>query len=710
MTQVKQKRYFNRDLSWLAFNYRVLQEAKDPRVPLYERIKFFAIYSSNLDEFYRIRVASWKNLALLAKKTKKELVEEPSEVLKNIKKTVLKHHTELSEIFKKQILPELQQNNVYLINEAELTKQQEAFCREYFLSKIIPIVKPVFISRKKSHEFVEDNAPYLAIRLCDLDKKSNKGKPRVWEHAIVQIPTNALTPYVELPGKGKKKYYIFVGDILKLYIKHFFTEYEIIETYAVKLSRDGELYLEDEFSGSLLKKIKRSLGNREHGAPTRLMYDRAMPKEFLKHLRHVFSLTADDLIPAGRYHNYKDLFCFPKNENKAMYDIPLPPLPHKELDSYTSYFEALKVRDYFVHYPYQSVNYLTNFINEASNDVNVKSIKITLYRVANNSKIISALIHAAQNKKQVTAFMELKARFDEENNLEYARELEGAGVKVLYSFPLLKVHSKLLLVERKEGEKIRRYGYLSTGNFNEQTSKIYSDSGMFSANKLLTTELGYVFEFLSDTRVRRDFKHLLVAPDHMRKDFYVFIDNEIKNALKGKKAAITLKMNSLQDPDIIEKLYEAAQEGVEVKLIIRGICCLIPGVKGMSQNIKAISIVDRFLEHSRVFIFHNNGDHKIYLSSGDWMERNLSRRIEVAFPIYDEKLKAEIMDFVNLQWKDNVKARIINRLQNNTYRKSEAKTKIRSQVAFYEYLKSKHQPSLKSVKGDVTDEVKQLGA
>jgi polyphosphate kinase len=710
MTPHKQKRYFNRDLSWLSFNYRVLQEAKDPRVPLYERIKFFAIYSSNLDEFYRIRVAAWKNLALLAKKTKKELAEEPAVVLKEIKKTVLKHHAELSDIFKKQILPGLQQNNVYLINEVELTKQQEDFCREYFLSKVIPIVKPVFINRKKSHEFVEDNAPYLAIRLCDLDKKSNKGdKPRTWEHAIVQIPTNHLPPYIELPGRGKKKYYIYVGDILKLYIKHFFEEYEIIETYAVKLSRDGELYLEDEFSGSLLKKIKRSLGNREHGAPTRLMYDRTMPKEFIKHLRHVFTLSTDDLIPAGRYHNYKDMFRFPVNENKALYDEPLPPLPHRELDSYTSYFDALKDRDYFVHYPYQSVNYLTNFINEAASDPAVKSIKITLYRVANNSKIISALIQAAQNKKQVTAFMELKARFDEENNLVYARELENAGVKVLYSFPLLKVHSKLLLVERKEGEKIRRYGYFSTGNFNEQTSKIYSDTGMFTANKLLTTELGYVFEFLADTRIMRDYKHLLVAPDHMRKDFYVFIDNEIKNALKGKKACITLKMNSIQDPEIIEKLYEAAEDGVEVRLIIRGICCLLPGVNGISENIKAISIVDRYLEHSRVFIFHNDGNPRIYLSSGDWMERNLSRRIEVAFPVYDEKLKTEIIDFVNLQWRDNVKARVINRLQNNTYRKSEAKVKIRSQVAFYEFLKSKHNPSLKSVKADVVA-LKKMGA
>lgn len=709
MTQSKQKRYFNRDLSWLSFNYRVLQEAKDMRVPLFERIKFFAIYSSNLDEFYRIRVASWKNLALLAKKTKKELVEDPNHVLREIKKIVLKHHTELSEIFKKQILPELEQNNIYLVNETQLTKAQLDFCREYFFSKVVTTVKPVFINRKKSHEFIEDNEPYLAIRLCDLDKKSNKGKPRVWEHAIIQIPTHVLPPYLELPGKGAKKFYIFIGDILRLYIQHFFNEYELIETYAVKLSRDGELYLEDEFSGSLLKKIKRSLGNREHGAPTRLMYDRAMPKEFLKHIRTVFSLTADDLIPAGRYHNYKDLFRFPKNDNKALSDVPLPPLPHRELDSYKSYFDALKERDYFVHYPYQSVNYLTNFINEAANDPAVKTIKITLYRVANNSKIISALVRAAENKKQVTAFMELKARFDEENNLEYARELEDAGVKVLYSFPLLKVHSKLLLVERKEGEKTRRYGYLSTGNFNEQTSKTYSDTGMFTSNKLLTTELGYVFEFLADPRIMRDFKHLLVAPDHMRKDFYVMIDNEIKNALRGKKAQIILKMNSLQDPDIIEKLYEASQDGVEIKLIVRGICCLIPGVKGLSENIKVISIIDRFLEHSRVFVFHNDGNPKIYLSSGDWMERNLSRRIEVAFPLYDERIRAEMLDIINLQLKDNVKARIINRLQNNTYRKSESKVKIRSQIAIYEYLKSMHKSALKTVKA-VAPKIKKLGA
>jgi polyphosphate kinase len=708
MTLIKDKKYFNRDLSWLSFNYRVLQEAKDPRVPLYERIKFLAIYSSNLDEFYRIRVAEWKNLASLERKTRKDLLDEPAIVLKKIKKVVLKQHTELSDIFWKQLVPELEQKNVFLINETQLNKQQEAFTREYFLSKIIPLVKPIFINRKKSHTIVEDNALYYAIRLCDLDKRSNKGKPRVWEHAIIQIPTPILPPFVELPSKGNKKSYIFLADIVRLYIKHFFTEYELIETYSIKLSRDGELYLEDEFSGSLLKKIKKSIENREHGAPTRLIYDSTMPKDFLKHVKHVFSLVTDDLIPAGRYHNYKDLFLFPKSDDKTLFETPMPPLPHRDLETYDSYFDALKVRDYFVHYPYQSVNYLTNFIDEASKDINVKSIKITLYRVAHNSKIISALILAAKNGKSVTAFMELKARFDEENNMEYARELESAGVKVLYSFPLLKVHSKLLLVERKEGEKTRRYGYFSTGNFNEQTSKIYSDTGMFSANKLLTSELGYVFAFLADTRLMRDFKHLLVAPDHMRKDFYVLIDNEIKNALKGKKACITLKMNSLQDPEIIDKLYEASQDGVEVKLIIRGICCLLPGVKGLSDNIKAISIVDRFLEHSRVFIFHNDGEPKVYLSSGDWMNRNLSHRIEVAFPIYDDKLKAEIIDFVNLQWKDNVKARVINRLQNNPYRKSEAKTKVRSQVAFYEYLKSKHKPTLKALKAEEAEKVEKL--
>lgn len=709
MTQHKQKKYFNRDLSWLSFNYRVLQEAKDMRVPLFERIKFLAIYSSNLDEFYRIRVAEWHNLVTLAKKTKKALEEDPSDVLKKIKKTVLKHHSEISNIFQNQIIPELEKNNVYMLNENQLNKSQEEFVREYFMSKVIPLVKPVFINRKKSYTFIEDNAVYLAIRLCDLDKTENKGKPKVWDYAVIHVPTPFLPAVVEIPSTSKKKSYIFLGDIIRRYIKHFFAEYELIETYAIKLSRDGELYLEDEFTGSLLKKIKKSLENREHGDPTRLMYDSTMPKDFLKHLRKVFSLTGNELMPAGRFFNYKDLFQLAKVENSALHDEVLPPLPHRDFEGITNYFDALKQRDYFIHYPYQSVNYLINFINAAAVDPEVRSIKITLYRVADNSKIISALINAAEKGKKITAFMELKARFDEENNLIYSKELENAGVKVLYSFPLLKVHSKLLLVERKEGEKTRRYGYFSTGNFNEQTARSYSDSGMFTANKLLTTELGYVFEFLADPRIMRDFKHLLVAPDHMRKDFYVMIDNEIKNALRGKKAQIILKMNSLQDHDIIDKLYEASQDGVEIKLIIRGICCLIPGIKGMSENIKAISVIDRFLEHSRVFIFHNDGDPKIYLSSGDWMERNLSRRVEVAFPLYDDKLKAEMLDIINLQLKDNIKARILNKMQNNPYRKSEAKVKIRSQIAIYDYLKSKHLSALKPVK-TTNSIVKKLGA
>jgi polyphosphate kinase len=682
----QKKEYFNRDLSWLSFNQRVLQEAEDPSVPLYERMKFLAIFSSNLDEFYRIRVAEWKRLNLLVSKTRKTLKENPKDVLRKIERIVERNQERFNKIFWGQILKELAERNVFVINEKQLSKQQEVFVRTYFEETVKPFIKPMLVSNEKPAPLLDDKSIYLALKLCDFDKPG----PRKFEYYIVEIPSRKVPRFLALPVENGKQSVIILGDVLRLCLQlQYFQDYEIVEAYSIKLTRDAELQLEDEFSGSLLKKVKKGLSARVKGHPTRLLFDKTMPIDFLSILCNVFELEKGDLNPGGRYHNFGDLMNFPNFGLQGIHYEPLQPLRIKSLDDEPSMFDAISKRDYLLHFPYHSYDYVIRFINEAAVDAKVRSIKITLYRAADHSKIIEALLKARENGKLVTAFIELKARFDEESNIHYAKELEDAGVKVLYSFPILKVHAKMLYVERIEDDKLRRYSYLSTGNFNENTAKLYGDTSLFTRDKYMGREVASVFDILADTRIKREFQHLLVAPDHMRHDLNSMIDREIKNALKGKPAMIFLKLNSLQDNDIIEKLYEASQEGVEVRLIIRGICCLVPGIKGLSENIKAISIVDRYLEHSRVIIFGNDNNPRIFLSSADWMERNLSRRFEVGFPVYHPELKREIMEMMEIQWRDNSKARIINKIQNNTYRKTQAQTKRRAQTDLYVYLKTR---------------------
>lgn len=681
------KRTYNRDLSWLSFNQRVLQEAKDIRVPLYDRMKFLAIYSSNLEEFYRIRVAELKRLMELTKKTKKELREDPREVVKKINLTVQKQIKEFNDIFWNQIIVELEGRNINLVNETMLHADQIDFVKDYFHEKVMPHIRPVMISSKRNTPELDEKSIYLAVKLFD---EARPG-PRVFEYAITEIPSRKISRFLELPDKNGQHYVMILGDVIRLCINELFPDYKLVDAYSIKLTRDAELMLEDEFSGSLLKKIKRGLNNRAKGVPTRLLYDSAMPADFLNHLKKIFEIGRMDLMPGGRYHNFTDLMNFPRFDLKGISYVPLPTLKKPTLDTATSFFEALSKRDFLLHFPYHSYDYVIRFLNEAANDVKVRAIKISLYRVSAHSKVVEALIKAAQNGKSVTAFVELKARFDEESNISYSKELEEAGVKVLYSFPILKVHAKMICVERME-DKLRRYVYLSTGNFHETTAKLYCDSSLLTKDKYIGREVSAVFDILADTRIKREFKHLLVAPDHMRHDLYTLIDQEIKNALKKKPAYIYLKLNSLQDQAIIDKLYEASQEGVNIRLIIRGICCLIPGVEGLSENIKVISIVDRFLEHSRIYVFCNDNQPKVYLSSADWMERNLSRRFEVGFPIYQEDLRNEVLEIFRLQWRDNTKARLINKIQNNSYRKSIAKERARAQIDIYEYLaeKSKH--------------------
>ncbi|MDO8550073.1 MAG: polyphosphate kinase 1 [Ignavibacteria bacterium] len=672
--------FYNRELSWLSFNYRVLQEAKYPSVPLYERIKFLAIYSSNLDEFFRVRVASLRSLLSLKKKTKKELDFSPEELLKQIHKTVNRQQEEFGKIYREQIVPQLEQNKIFVLNERQLLPRHKDYLTDFFNRELKPYLQPILLD-KRIETFLQNKVIYIAVRLKNLESSpGNEKKKKRFRYALIEVPSRT-DRFIILPEVDENKSLIFLDDVIKIFLPDFFPGYEIESSFTVKLTRDAELYIDDEFAGDLLDKIKKSLGKRNTGVPSRFLYDAQMPKDFLKYLRNCIRLNKDDLIPGGRYHNYNDFFSFPNLNGKELENEPMIPHRSKILDKYNSILKAVSEQDILLHFPYQSYEYIIKFIDEAAKDPDVKSIYITLYRVASGSQIIKALSKASANGKKVTAFVEVKARFDEESNFSSAEELQRAGVKVHYSFPGLKVHSKVCLVSRLENEQKVYYGYFSTGNFNEKTAKIYSDYGLFTKDERLTKEARKVFDILTKKKEKENFIHLLTAPFNLRSALEELIDKEIENAKAGKKAYIILKINSLEDRKMIKLLYKASQAGVKITLIIRGICSLIP-----NKNIKVISIVDRFLEHSRVFIFGNDGNEKMYVSSADWMTRNLDRRIEVCFPVYSEEIKKQIREMINIQLKDNVKARIINKFQNNKYRKTKSSKKIRAQYEIYNYL------------------------
>jgi polyphosphate kinase len=684
-------KFFNRELSWLSFNRRVLQEAKESAVPIYDRIRFLAIFSSNLDEFFRVRVASLRALEILKKKTQKDLKFDVTKLLDRIFRNVVKLQEEYEDIYVNHIRPELEANNIFLVDHTQLSPEQKDFVSEIFNEQIVPHIMPMIIVKKKITPFLRNQRLFLAVKLSakqtpELDKS---GKSRRYKYAIVEIPANHISRFILLPKIGNNNYIIFLDDILRLFLPQIFYGYNIHESYSVKLTRDAELYIEDEFTGNLLDKIKKSLAKRGSGAPSRFLYDKNMPKSFLRYLKESLLLTNEDLYPGSRYHNFSDFFNFPNPGIKSLSYPDMKPLKDKKFESYPDFFAAAKKKDFLFYFPYQTYDYVVNAIEQAAKDPNVKTIKITQYRVAKDSKIVNSLIKAAHRGKDVTAFVEVKARFDEEINIKSAEQMQKAGVKVLYSMPGLKVHAKMALISRMESGKLKNYAYFSTGNFNEKTARIYIDYGLFTTDKDLTDEAERVFEYLEGRKTGYIFRHLLVAQFGMRQGFQELIENEIENAKNGIPAAITIKLNSLEDERIIKKLYEADMAGVKVRMIVRGVCSLIPGIPNMSKNISGISIVDRFLEHDRVYIFHNGGNEKIFLSSADWMKRNLSRRIEVAFPIYNNDLKKQIIEIINIKLADNVKARIINEKQTNEFRNSEGSEPHHSQYEIYDYFKKK---------------------
>ncbi|MCB0553804.1 MAG: polyphosphate kinase 1 [Phaeodactylibacter sp.] len=675
--------FIHRDISWLSFNYRVLQEAKDPTVPLFERIKFLAIYSSNLDEFFRVRMANHRNLLRVSKKTKRELDIDPKQLIKDIQNIVDKQQEEFSRIFQEEIIPELKNHNIYLLRRLELNEKQKEFVEAYFKDHMLPFVQPVLLVKNKIRPFLNNAALYLSVLLQD---KSAPNAPH--DFAIIKIPSDHLPRFIKLPSIPNRHDIIILDDIVRHSVSWMFPGYDILDTFSIKLTRDAELYIDDEFSGDLIQKIKESLIKRQVGPASRFVYDREMPDDLLDFLKEAFDLDKYDLLQEGRYHNNFDFFQFPDLGLTNLKNPPMPSLPYHPLEDTKDYWQCLRDQDHFIHVPYHSYESVVRFFEEAAKDPKVTHIKVIQYRVARKSRIMQAIQDAVKAGKQVSVFIEVKARFDEEANLEWGEKLEEAGVTVHYSFPGVKVHSKLALIRRIEGKDARMYGYLSTGNFHEDTAKVYSDFGLFTADERLTNEMARVFSFLETVKVpQQGFEHLLVGQFNLRTELEKLIEFEIEQAKAGLRAEIILKINSLQDQAIIEKLYRASQAGVKVQLIIRGICSLVPGIRGISENISAISIVDRYLEHARVFIFYHGGEELIYLSSADWMVRNLSYRVETAFPIYSDHVRNQIKDFIAIQLSDNVKARIIDKESSNEYRKDGSDLAIRSQMETYYYIK-----------------------
>lgn len=672
--------FLHRDISWLSFNYRVLQEAKDPTVPLLERLKFLAIYSSNLDEFFRVRVANHRNLMRVGKKTRQVFDYNPKAILKQILRIVNEQQQEFSEIFEKQIVPELGKHRIFLKRRLQLGEKQRQFVEQYFDEYMLPFVQPVLLLKGKIRPFLNNASLYLMVHMEDKEDHST-------QFAIVKVPSDHLPRFIQLPSLNGRREIIMLDDIVRHSVSDMFPGYDIQDTYSIKLTRDAELYIDDEYTGDLLAKIRTSLTKRHVGPPSRFVYDREMPLELLDFLVESFQLKKTDLLVEGRYHNNFDFFKFPDFGLSALKNKPLVPLEFKPLESAIDFFGALREKDHLLAFPYHSYQSVIDFFEKAAFDPLVTTIKITQYRVAKQSRIMNALMEAVVQGKQVFVFIEVKARFDEEANLNWGERLSAAGVKVAWSLPGVKVHSKMAQVTRQEEGGARTYTYLSTGNFHEDTVRVYGDFSIFTTDKRLTDEVTRLFHFLeTGKRPSQAFEYLLVGQFEMREKIEGLIDREIANAKAGKSCGIALKLNSIQDEKMIMKLYQASQIGVPIRLIIRGICSVVPNVPGVSENIQIISIVDRYLEHARVFIFHNEGQEEIYLASADLMTRNLSWRVETVFPILDENIKRQIRDVITIQWSDNCKARIIDRDNTNTYRPTSGKL-IQSQVETYHYFK-----------------------
>lgn len=655
--------FFNRELSWLSFNDRVLQEALDEEVPLIERIRFLGIYSNNLDEFYRVRVANVKRMIQLQNKKVEGYRGTPEELYEEIRNVVIKQQRKFEHAYA-SILHKLKRDNIFHINEESVTEEQKLELKEYFFKSVIHDIVPVLLDRKNYFPKLRDKAIYLAVRM-EWDQK------RKIRYALIEIP-NLISRFYILQN-GAQKGVILIDDIIRLNLADVFPifSFDTIEAFTFKFTRDAELNLDDDVSMSFIEKMEKSIRQRKTGEPVRMVYDYRMPSDLLEKLVKSLNLTIGvNTIPGGKYHNFKDFMRFPDFGNPDYLFPKHQPSTHPDFKGEPSLIKKIAEKDILLHFPYQRFDHVVDLMREAAIDPKVVSIKINIYRVANNSQVMNALINAIRNGKEVTVILELQARFDEENNLYWADRMKEEGAKVLYGPQGLKIHSKLIQIKRVSDKRTQFITYIGTGNFNERTARIYTDLGLLTVHKKIALEVEHVFHIMEHALHRHQFKTLLVSPINARRKFIQLIDNERKNALKGKPAFIKIKINNLVDSTMIQKLYEASKAGVKIELIVRGICCLIPQVKGLSENIEVISIVGRFLEHSRFLIFGNDGDPLHYITSGDWMERNLDKRIEVGTPVYDERIKARLDMIFSLQWNDRMKARIIDKHQRNHYKEA----------------------------------------
>lgn len=674
----------NREISWLYFNDRVLKESADPRNPIIERIKFMGIFSNNLDEFFRVRVATLNRMLTVKSKKEGHVGFNPRIILRDIARIVTEQQKELRQNFE-QVIKELEGYGILFVTEAGLTQEQGAFVRKYFRENVRPQLFPIMMKNFKSPETLKDLSTYLAIDL------KMSAQPKVQDYALIKIPSTTVSRFLILPEEEGVVRFMFLDDVIRYCLGDIFQTYgyDSYQAYTIKFTRDAELDIDDDdVSKSLIELLTESLKQRSAGVPVRFIHDATMPEKLLNVVMRKLNFSKrDTIVKGGRYHNFKDLMKFPKIGPPQFLYPPTPPLIHKDLPINQSIFNIIRHKDIMLFFPYHSFQHVIDFLREASIDPHVREIKITLYRVATNSNVINALINAAQNGKIVTVFLELQARFDEEANIYWTQKLQNAGVEIIKAIPGFKVHSKVIHIRRYENKRFVEYANVATGNFNEETARIYTDFSLFTTDKSITAEVDKLFSLFRANYKPVRFNTLIVSPFSTRNFFTRLLSNEIRNAKEGKEAWAIIKTNNLADDKIVKKLYQASQAGVKIKLIVRGMCILVPGVKGLSENIEAISIVDRFLEHPRLFAFANNGSPLYYISSADWMLRNLDHRIEVTVPVKDLAIKQMLQDILEIQLKDNRKARIITGDGRHVYKTpADGESLVRSQTAIYEYI------------------------
>ncbi len=692
----KEKWIVNREISWLSFNHRVLQEAADPSVPLVERLRFLGIFSDNLDEFFKVRVASLRRMIELDIKAKKMIGGSPRKILRQIQEIVLEQQKTFERTYYR-IIDELKRRNIYLVDENTLPEEHREYAHTLFHDEILPVLTPIMLDEERPFPQLRDKSIYLAVKL------TGKVPRPVKQYALIEVPAEEIGRFIILPPIGRKKFIILLDDMIRLGLPDLFSIFHFsdFEAYTIKITRDAELDIDNDVSKSFLEKIAKGISQRKKGQPVRLVYDQAMPNDLFAFIKQKLELDVlDNIIPGGKYHNFRDFKKFPNIGPRSLEYRRMPVLQHPDMKRQVSLLDTIEKKDIFLHAPYQPFSHFLDVLREAAIDPTVTEIRMTVYRLAYDSRVMNTLINACLNGKSVTVVVELQARFNEASNIYWSKKLQEAGAKVIFGIQGLKVHAKLLLITRMRDGKPAYLAGISTGNFNEETAKVYVDIILLTAHKGLTADILDVFRFFESPYLPVQYRHLIVSPIYMRRKLYALVDRETRNALEGREAWIILKLNNLVDQDMILRLYKASQAGVKITLLVRGICSLIPGEPGYSENIEAYSIVGRYLEHSRFMVFCNGGEEEYYIGSADWMTRNLDHRVEVFCPVFDPRLRQELRDILDLQLRDNTKKRIITPQLDNPYVREQGKRRIEAQMEMYKLLKRRYQEQEKNIQKD----------